>query len=290
MADKNKNGKTGTSHLYVEDYFNVQFCIDESAGTQLAMARMINALIAAVNKSDASPPKYLVVLPDKDILTDLCSDNIEKVDNRAIMTVTNWFVCQINSVIRRKKIDLYDCKPGALSGFSTRIIFGRMIRRIGNFSNKKTALLCSLRPRFNDSLNDAVAKINQYIMTMIINSCNTYEHFDHAGNLSIKGKQDLWSEVDELVQKFDANRVKLLPNPKTHLNRRFAAVFLLCPIIVTLDTSQTRINTLLPDMIVFLHMNAAVICLLPRQIDAIEFISILLGELQLTQTLKHYLY
>ena len=72
----------------------------------------------------------------------------------------------------------------------------------------------NLCAKFNDALNDAVAKVDQYILT--INSCSQYKHFDKKGNLSLKGKHDFWWELDDLIDRFEANRVKLLPNPKNN--------------------------------------------------------------------------
>ena len=100
-----------------------------------------------------------------------------------------------------------------------------MIRHIGSYSEySQIGWLAQRRAKFNDNLNDAVAKINQYIMT--INSCNGYEHSDKHGNLTIHGKTNLWLEIDDLIQRFDLNKVKLLPNPKNSpgfINRRHSA-------------------------------------------------------------------
>ena len=71
---------------------------------------------------------------------------------------------------------------------------------------------CKLQSKFNDTLNDAVTKIDQYILT--VNSCNTYEDFNKKGNLSDKGMNGFWSEVDDLIQRFESGKVKLKPNPK----------------------------------------------------------------------------
>ena len=88
-----------------------------------------------------------------------------------------------------------------------------MLHRVGKFNElSKIGQACNLRHRFNDALNDAVGKVNQYILK--INSCNAYEHFDGSGNLSIQGKRSFWYELDALIQKFDFDKVKLLPNPK----------------------------------------------------------------------------
>ena len=125
----------------------------------------------------------------------------------------NWFVHQINVVVCHKRMYLLEKKPGAISGFTTKIIFLHMLRRIGSFKeNSKMDLFTSLKPKVNDSLNDAVVKIGQYILT--VNACNEYEHFTHKGRLSNMGKNVFWHEVDDLLQRFDLNKVKLLPNLK----------------------------------------------------------------------------
>ena len=41
-----------------------------------------------------------------------------------------------------------------------------------------------LGAKFNNALNNSVAKINQFMLT--INSCNAYEDFDKYGMLSLK--------------------------------------------------------------------------------------------------------
>ena len=69
----------------------------------------------------------------------------------------------------------------------------------------------SLRAKFNDALNDSVARIEQ--KNMMINSCNSVDHFDQWGNLSRKGKLALWLEIDDLLERFDGGDIKLLPSP-----------------------------------------------------------------------------
>ena len=88
--------------------------------------------------------------------------------------------------------------PGSLMGLSPKLIFVRMLRRIGSFKeNTKMHQICELHAKFNDALNDEVSKIDQYILT--INSCNTFEHFDRMGLLSPKGKVTFWREMDDLL-------------------------------------------------------------------------------------------
>ena len=96
-----------------------------------------------------------------------------------------------------------------------------MLRRISMYNEQSVIhSVCGLRNKFNNALNDAVAKIDQYILT--INSCNPYEDFNKRGNLSEQGKLAYWTKIGDLIQRFEAGMVKLLPNPKNppHSNRQ----------------------------------------------------------------------
>ena len=114
-------------------------------------------------------------------------------------------------ILRRMKSNLLEIKPGA--NLSTKTIYVRMPRRIGKYNEEsKISAWCSLHPKLNDALNDSIAKVNQYILT--ITSCNSYEHYDRTGKLSKKGKNLFWMEIDNLLEKFHNDKIKLLPNPK----------------------------------------------------------------------------
>ena len=195
------------------EYFNVlAFYELGSETTDHAFARIINALISAIN-AHKHLPQYLVIIPDKDILLDLVQ-KLDDLNNLAKITadVTRWMVGQLNIVTCRARVQLLEAKPGVVSRTMT-LIFVKMIKRVGSFTesspmHKATAFWA----KFNDTLNDAVAKVEQRILT--VNSCCTYDHFDHKGNLSLKGKKAFWLEIDNLLERFDKNKVKLLPNPK----------------------------------------------------------------------------
>ena len=179
---------------------------------------MINSIIDAI-KERKRLPKYLVMIPDKDIIqhdVDFFSEEVPLILNE----ILRWFVRQIDLIIRRQKIDFLDRKPGSLQGFSPKTIYVCMLCRCGysEDSSSTVAQILRLRPKFNDALNDAVAKVDQYIMT--INSCGSFEHFDKRGNLSKKGKYCFWWELDDLIKRFEKGKVKLLPNPTNHPQKR----------------------------------------------------------------------
>ena len=171
-------------------------------------ARITNSVTAALNQVHGLP-HFLVIMPDKDILSamNVFDEDIEPV----LREYVNWMVRQISILVRRKKAELLDKKPGAIYAGDPVIIFTRMIRRPANLGRAKTQKVYFLRAKFSDALNDAVARIDQHILT--INSCNSTEHFDQWGNLTIKGKKAIWYEINDLLERFDKNEVKLLPAP-----------------------------------------------------------------------------
>ena len=116
---------------------------------------------------------------------------------------------QIEIAINRKRLQISTRKPGVIQQGDPKIIYTMMQRRNERFrAGSKMEVICSIRPKFNDILNDAVAGVNQYILS--IRSCCLKDHFDHWGSyLSYKGKIDFWSEMDELLERFDNNQVKL---------------------------------------------------------------------------------
>ena len=160
---------------YIHEFFNVKVLYNVKSSMKPIVARIINSLLEEINKKDTTLPKYLVVMVDKDLLQDI---NLSWEDiAKSILRITAWFVRQVNTIVRRKCVDLFDIKPGALSAFTTKIVFVRMIRRIGKFHElSKYVQIAHLRPKLNDALNDATAKIDHYIVT--INSCNAYEDFN----------------------------------------------------------------------------------------------------------------
>ena len=127
-----------------------------------------------------------------------------------IHEIINWFVCQINTIIRRKRIEILEKKPGAISGCITKVIYVHMIHRIGSFDSH-TESVNNLRSKFNDALNFSAAKVKEHMLT--INFCNRSEHFDKKGRLSENGQLAFFQEIDDLIQRLDLDKIKLLPAP-----------------------------------------------------------------------------
>ena len=136
------------------------------------------------------------MITDRDLIRDL-PDPFDELAPRVLANITTWFVRQVNMIIRRKWIALLESKPGAVYG-STKIIFVKMFWHAYTAPEKSPLhAALKLRNKFNDALNDAVAKIDHYLLT--VNSYNANEDYTHKGELSDKGKTVYWLEINGLM-------------------------------------------------------------------------------------------
>ena len=207
ITEANENRKL--LQPYMNEYYNIKrftdpVCVDRS------VACIVNLLIDGLNQRHKLPC-FLIVIINTDIIADfnIFKSNIIK----SVQQTTEWLVKQINIQVRRKRLELIALKPGTIYRNDPSIIFVRMIQHANLNLHRGSYLdeLYTLQPKFNDALNDAVARIDQHILT--INSCNTSSHFTHKGKLSTKGKSDFWLEINDLLHCFNCKEVKLLPNP-----------------------------------------------------------------------------
>ena len=194
---------------YLEEYYNVEpFYPITSDVKSNATSRIFNAVMDALNK-DNKLPRFLVVLLDKDILSDLKLFDFGLSKN--IMAILNWLIHQINITVRRKKCHIRSMKPGALgSDDDPTTIFMDMIQRIGNFQkDSKITAYNDARFKFNSLLHKVVAKQQHKIMS--IRSCTSPDHFDACGNLTNKGKIEFWLEADSLLERYNKQGDKITP-------------------------------------------------------------------------------
>ena len=197
---------------FLFEYFNTKGFYYASANYMPnATSRILNKLIEALNENDRLP-KYIVFLMDKDVVGDLKTFDFGVTKNLA--NIVNWLTRQCEIVIRRKQLQIMEKKPGAITEKQPVLIYATMLRQLEQFQhNSKLAAVCSMRNKFNEILNEAIVRQNNKIMHL--KSCITLDHFDCMGNLSSKGKSEIWYEIDEIIERFDKGdpKMKLLPWP-----------------------------------------------------------------------------
>ena len=200
-ADLNKEAL----QLYINKYYNILPYF--KFGEKNCIARVINSLIEAFNKRKRLPC-FLVILLDKDVIEDVdpfCTDwNV-------LHKLINWLAKQLDIFVKRCCLEITERRPWAILTMDPKVIFIKMICRVDYYPQKsRLEKVCIHRAKFNDILNDVAAKRTQLVMNVM--GCNSHDHFENTGGLSPKGKIDFWFEVDELLEKFDRNQIKLLPS------------------------------------------------------------------------------
>ena len=103
----------------MQEYYNV-IPFNIANAVPRTIARVVNNLVNALNEHDRLP-KFILVMLDKDLLMDL--DVFLPTVIADMKQTTNWLVRQIDMIIRRKKAELLDKKPGAVYTGDPRVIF-----------------------------------------------------------------------------------------------------------------------------------------------------------------------
>ena len=167
------------------------------------------SLMEAIN-TNHHLPHFLIVILDRDLIGDV--DNKSYDSAVWILRVTvRWLTRQIKKIIARKCLQLMEKRPGSIYSGDPKIVYVRMLHHPTRIQdNSLLGATLALTAKFNSILNEAVTELEQNIMTIV--SCNLPEHFDHWGNLVGHGYAAFWHEMDDLLDKFDDNKVKLVPN------------------------------------------------------------------------------
>ena len=195
---------------YLYEYYNIFSYVQKAdSAVKTVIARVNNAVLEGLN-TRSRLPRYLVVILDNNLVAEVNIFNNDAM--KEWRTCTKWLVRQIDMNIKHKRLELLEKRPGAVYDEDPRIVYVKMIRRAQFYpTGSKAAKLCTMRSKFNNILNEIVAAEGHYILG--IESCSTADCFDSFGKLSTKGKYHYWSEMLELMEKFDKKKIKLVPIP-----------------------------------------------------------------------------
>ena len=187
---------------------------NKECGVNTVIARICNSIVEGLN-SRPRLPRLIIVVPDSDIIADI--NEYEFGTPREIRLNLRWLIRQIDMVIRRRKLEILEKKPGAVYDSDPKIIYVKMVKRSKFYpQSSKIAKICTMRAKFNNELNEVVAEENHHILG--IESCESEDCFDAFGKLTTKGKFLYWKEMCELIERFDKKKVKLVPK-QYHRNR-----------------------------------------------------------------------
>ena len=205
------NQKDTKDRTYMQEYYNINdYYFSQSNLMPSSTSRLVNAAVEALNDRERFP-RYMVIVMDKDLMDDL--PDLQNNPVHDLAALVNWIGRQIDIMIRCKRLQLSEKRPGAVNQHDPTVILVTMLRRALSFQERsRMADVCKLRIKFNELLNEKAARQNFRVSS--IKSCTSIEHFDRMGNLSTKGIRNFWEEFNDLLDRFDANKVKLLPRSK----------------------------------------------------------------------------
>ena len=185
-----------------------------------AIARLQNAFIAALNKY-AHMPKYIIVVPDKDIL-----ESIEIYDNgikKAIFDNLHWLLIQFGHNLITRREDLRAKNTGATPPFFTKVIWVQMLARPIS-EDPKLARIWKLHRKFNDVL-DNLCEIEEYMHVLPIREMEEFKFFDERDNLTPAGEKHYWLHLNDQIKAFEYNNTDHRPTttkPRSALNQHTA--------------------------------------------------------------------
>ena len=180
--------------------------------------RFINPVIEALNEENYRLPKYIIIFPDRDLMSCIRSvlgDGFRAA--RVIGAAIHYLIRQINMLIDRRRLELSNKHPGAvINDPFPKIVWVRMIKR-PKLELSSSQELCALRGKFNSLLEERLnedGKGRHFIMSIEVKP----NEFDLLGYLSGAGKINFWKECDRAMKKFDSEEISLKPRGQSTAN------------------------------------------------------------------------
>ena len=203
LATKSK-AKSSLPNLF--EYYNV-FPLYQNPvnSTRSRLTCIINALVEKMNEEEKLP-RYIIIILDKDITEEAFFYDFGV--KFILKDLLGWIQCNIDCCIETRKEDIRGKRAGALtSAVEPRYVWVAPLHRPPNSARKN---IYSLVNKCKETLEYIVSH-EGHCHYLELTSVNEYAHFDHWGNLTLVGKDQLWKELDQQMRCFDRSDLDLLP-------------------------------------------------------------------------------
>ena len=170
------------------------------------LAKVLNGLVKALNQSPFVLPRYILVMLDKDLITN--ADLYDYGVSRTLEDTLKWLLININTVVELRKEHLIGKRAGVVSTTSEpRIIWISMLKHPDYSMNKR---VYSLACKFNQILQNVITgdRRSHYLPVDLEHSSSS---FNHIGNITQSGKIEYWRLVDSTMKEFDHGNTELQP-------------------------------------------------------------------------------
>ena len=165
---------------------------------------MVNAFIKALNDVKKLP-RIVVFVPDWDLVKFI---NFYKPGAKDLFaTILDWIMRNVDRAVQSKRDSLHHHKPGSVVESEPKIIWSKMIERVGG--EYERAL--TVHYRFNASLEDQLASRKQHYILDVGKVIVESHYFTARNHLNQDGKHKFWREVDHLIKQFESDKEILKP-------------------------------------------------------------------------------
>ena len=191
---------------YLYEYYNIfgYYSLMSSANKR-CIAHLFNAIVTGLNTRQRLP-HLIVIMIDKDIIEDV--GIFDHLAEDIIAKNIGWLFKQIEIMIRCRRMELSDKKPGVVYSNDPRVVLVDMIPRPHVFpQNSIMQGVMSMQQKFNSVLSDAADHFGFH--RLYIECCSSEYQFDRMGNLNVQGQEDMWKEINALLEKFDFKKIQL---------------------------------------------------------------------------------
>ena len=195
MQSKENQEDKDNSQFYLYENFNICAWYVKQITTVPVIGKIQNALVAALNDFPHLP-KYIFIVPDKDIIQDIghYDDGVKK----AMFDNLNWLTKQIGRCITQHREELKKCKPGSVAAEVPRVIWVSMLARPISDDPFFTKIW-KISRKFNQVLED-ILEIENFMHIMFIQGMEELKFFDSRGDLTSAGQWQFWHNLDDQIK------------------------------------------------------------------------------------------
>ena len=193
--------------LYIQREYNIDCFTSNPLSSETNVAvKLVNALIKALNKKECTKlPHIIVFVPDWDLVkfAQYYKPGAQKLFDKLL----KWIMIQSECAIDVKKDGLARKKPGSVLPMEPKIIWPKMIERVGGEYDKAL----TVHYRFNAALEDQLASRSRHYIINVGKKIAEPNYFTPRNQLTDELCHVYWREIDHWIEEFDHDKDKLKP-------------------------------------------------------------------------------
>ena len=201
---------------YIYEFYNFDcHYLSQLSPLKPLIVRIYNSLIKAINHSKTLP-KYIIVIPDKDIIQSLGMYDYGVYD--LLEANVSWLVNRLAKAILTRRDQFKKRRAGVIPKELPKFIWVKMLTQ-PHSANHHLTRVWKLKSKFNKVL-DAVIYVEQYMKVIELNNMEEYPYFTQFGELTDAGQHQFWSGVNSAIKDFDRNPPNWTRDAQRHVGNR----------------------------------------------------------------------